>query len=200
MNTDAFEAISNIEDKNGRSILAEDPRKPDSFTLFGRPVEVYDTIVTTDNNETDIMFGDFKRGYRMFDRKAFEFRMTDTGAGAFETDTVKARGISRFDGQRMDKKAIVIVRDVNVENAPESPQGLSAGFAPLALGDAEGLIADAAQTAEALLAEAGTEAQAKLADADVAAGAKLANAEKAASDIIAKAEKEAKVLLAKAQK
>lgn len=114
MNTEAFELISNIEDKNGRGILAEDPRKPDAFTLFGLPVEIYDSIKTDEDHKTDILFGDFKRGYRMFDRKSFEFKLTDTGAGAFETDTVKARGIERFDGQRMDKEAIVVVRGVVV--------------------------------------------------------------------------------------
>ncbi len=114
MNTLVFELLSNIEDKNGRGILAEDPRKPDSFTLFGRPVEVYDSITTDEQGKTLLAFGDFKRGYRMFDRKAFEIKLTDVGAGAFETDTVKARGIERFDGQRMDSEAIVIVRNVDV--------------------------------------------------------------------------------------
>lgn len=112
MNTDAQELIAGIEDKNGRGILCPDPRNEDTFTLFGRPVEIYDTVKTTEEGKTEIAFGDFKRGYRMFARKDFEFKLTDTGAGAFETDTVKARGIERFDGQRMDSEAIVIARNV----------------------------------------------------------------------------------------
>lgn len=51
MNTEAFETLANIEDKNGRGILAEDPRNEDSFLLFGRPVEVYDEIVTDDKQK-----------------------------------------------------------------------------------------------------------------------------------------------------
>jgi HK97 family phage major capsid protein len=114
MNTLGFELLSNIVDGVGRGILAEDPRQPDAYTLFGRPVNIYDTITTAANGRTTIAFGDFNRGYRMFDRKMLEFRLTDTGAGAFETDTVKARGVERFDGQRMDSEAIVIVRNVDV--------------------------------------------------------------------------------------
>ncbi len=113
MNTEAFEVLSNIEDKNGRGILAEDPRKEDSYTLFGRPVEIYDTIQTNDTTKkTEILFGDFIRGYRMFPRKNFEIKMTDIGAGAFETDTVKAIGIERFDGKIMDVGAVIMVTDV----------------------------------------------------------------------------------------
>lgn len=118
MNTEAFNILADIEDKNGRGILAEDPRNRDSFTLFGRPIEVYDTIKTK-ADKTVIMFGDFNRAYRIFDRKGFSFRITDTGAGTFETDTHKARAIIRFDGQRMDKNAIVIVRDVDVSFGEE---------------------------------------------------------------------------------
>ena len=120
MNTTMQEIISNIEDKNGRSILCEDPRNEDNFTLFGRPVEIYDTIKTTEDNTTELAFGDFNRGYRMFPRKNFEFKLTDVGAGAFETDTVKARGIERLDGQRMDTDAIVIVRSIKVGDIAKS--------------------------------------------------------------------------------
>lgn len=51
MNTEAFETLANIEDKNGRGILAEDPRNEDNFLLFGRPVEVYDEIVTDEKTQ-----------------------------------------------------------------------------------------------------------------------------------------------------
>lgn len=84
MNTEAFETLANIEDKNGRGILAEDPRNEDNFLLFGRPVEVYDEILTDDKTQkTHILFGDFKRGYFMFDRQKFEIKSTDVGGDAF---------------------------------------------------------------------------------------------------------------------
>ncbi|WP_144482414.1 phage major capsid protein, partial [Bacillus pumilus] len=82
MNTEAFETLANIEDKNGRGILAEDPRNEDSFLLFGRPVEVYDEIVTDDKQKTHILFGDFKNAYFMFDRQKFEIKSTDIGSDA----------------------------------------------------------------------------------------------------------------------
>ncbi|EFV69558.1 phage-like head protein, partial [Bacillus sp. BT1B_CT2] len=87
MNTEAFETLANIEDKNGRGILAQDPRDEDNFLLFGRPVEVYDEIITDDKTQkTHILFGDFKRGYFMFDRQKFEIKSTDVGGDAFLTD------------------------------------------------------------------------------------------------------------------
>lgn len=114
MNTEAFETLANIEDKNGRGILAADPRNEDSFNLFGRPVQVYDEIVTDENKKTHILFGDFKRGYRMFDRKRFEIKSTDIGADAFLTDQTYFRGIERFDGRVVDPEAAIVVNGVSV--------------------------------------------------------------------------------------
>ncbi|MCY9112077.1 phage major capsid protein [Bacillus atrophaeus] len=111
MNTEAFETIANIEDKNGRGILAVDPRDEDSFLLFGRPVEVYDEVVTDDKQKTNILFGDFKNGYFMFDRQKFEIKSTDVGGDAFLTDQTYFRGIERFDGKVVDPEAAVIVTD-----------------------------------------------------------------------------------------
>lgn len=119
MNTEAFETLANIEDKNGRGILAQDPRDEDNFLLFGRPVEVYDEIITDDKTQkTHILFGDFKRGYFMFDRQKFEIKSTDVGGDAFLTDQTYFRGIERFDGKVVDPEAAVIVTDLVVgENA-----------------------------------------------------------------------------------
>ncbi|APB82552.1 major capsid protein [Bacillus amyloliquefaciens] len=115
MNTEAFETLANIEDKNGRGILAEDPRNEDNFLLFGRPVEVYDEILTDDKTQkTHILFGDFKRGYFMFDRQKFEIKSTDVGGDAFLTDQTYFRGIERFDGKVVDPEAAVIVTDLVV--------------------------------------------------------------------------------------
>ncbi|MCY8488760.1 phage major capsid protein [Bacillus atrophaeus] len=111
MNTEAFETIANIEDKNGRGILAVDPRDEDSFLLFGRPVEVYDEVVTDDKQKTNVLFGDFKNGYFMFDRQKFEIKSTDVGGDAFLTDQTYFRGIERFDGKVVDPEAAVIVTD-----------------------------------------------------------------------------------------
>ncbi|MGQ9028661.1 phage major capsid protein [Bacillus licheniformis] len=125
MNTEAFETLANIEDKNGRGILAQDPRDEDNFLLFGRPVEVYDEIVTDDKTQkTHILFGDFQRGYFMFDRQKFEIKSTDVGVDAFLTDQTYFRGIERFDGKVVDPEAAVIVTDLVVgENAQvETPK------------------------------------------------------------------------------
>ncbi|MFY0147924.1 phage major capsid protein [Bacillus cytotoxicus] len=123
MNTEAFELVSNIEDKNGRGILAPDPREEDLFNLFGRPVEVYDEIHTDDKtNKTHIAFGDFQRAYSMFDRQKFEVKSTDEGGDAFLTDQTYFRGIERFDGKVMDEEAAVIVTDVLVGESATIPE------------------------------------------------------------------------------
>ncbi len=111
MNSDAFVEVGNIKYEDGRSCLQPDPRQKDSYILLGYPVEVYDTI-ETDDGKTVIAFGDFNRAYRMFVRREFGISMTDVGAGAFETDSVKAKGTERFDGKVFDREAIVIIRDV----------------------------------------------------------------------------------------
>lgn len=113
MNSDAFVAISNIKYEDGRSCLQPDPRTADGYTLFGYPVEIFDTIQTdTETNKTVIAFGDFSRAYRIFARRDFGVAFTDVGAGAFETDSVKAKGTERFDGRVFDREAIVVIRDV----------------------------------------------------------------------------------------
>lgn len=113
MNSLAFAAISELKDKNDRSYLQPDPRNAAQYYLLGNLVQVYDAI-ETEESKTVIAFGDFKRAYRMFPRKDFGIAFTDIGAGAFETDSLKAKGIERFDGRIFDREAAVIIRDVPV--------------------------------------------------------------------------------------
>lgn len=113
MNTDAFVEISKLKDNNGRSYLQPDPRQPETYVLLGHHVEVKD-FVRTEEGKTKICFGNYKRAYRMFARKNFGIRFTDIGSNAFDTDTVVARGIERFDGRIMDTEAMVIIKDVAV--------------------------------------------------------------------------------------
>lgn len=113
MNSLAFAEVSNIKYTDGKSCIQPDPRTPDSYQLLGYPIEIYDTI-ETENNKTVIAFGDFDKGYRMFCRRQLGVSFTDIGAGAFESDSIKAKGTERFDGKIFDRSAIIIVRDVPV--------------------------------------------------------------------------------------
>lgn len=113
MNTDAFLSISELKDNNGRSYIQEDPKQDEGYILLGKQIYILDDIETEDN-KTVIMFGDLTKAYRLFDRRNFGIAFTDIGAGAFETDTYRARGIERFDGKIMDNNALVIVRDFAV--------------------------------------------------------------------------------------
>lgn len=114
MNSLAYAAVSNLKYEDGKSPVQPDPRNPDGYMLFGFPIEVMDAVETEDD-KTVIAFGDFKRGYRMFARRNFGISFTDIGAGAFETDSIRAKGIERFDGKIFDREAIVIIREVPVE-------------------------------------------------------------------------------------
>lgn len=113
MNTDVFLVISEIKEDN-RSIIQPDPLHEEQYMLLGRPIVIFDEIKTEDG-KAPLLFGDFDKAYRMFVRKDFGIAFTDVGAGAFESDSVKARGIERFDGKIVDKNALVIVRDISVE-------------------------------------------------------------------------------------
>ncbi len=110
MNSLAFAKISTIKDGDGKSVLQPDPRVRDGYMLLGFPVEIWDSILTDEDNKTVVIFGDTKSAYRMFARKDFGIAFTDIGAGAFETDSVKAKGIERFDGRIFDREALVIIR------------------------------------------------------------------------------------------
>lgn len=113
MNTDAFLLISELKDGNGRSYIQPDPINAEQYILLGSPMYILDDI-ETDENKTVILYGDLKTAYRMFSRQDFGITFTDIGAGAFETDSIRARGIERFDGRIMDNNALVIVRDLSV--------------------------------------------------------------------------------------
>lgn len=124
MNTLATEALLNLKFEDGKPILVQDATKPDTFTLFGYPVEVYDTIKNTENEATsttttEIVFGNFDIGYFMFDRKTLEAKTTDVGGGAFENDTTLTRVIQRFDGKVANEDAIVILANVVVQPLEE---------------------------------------------------------------------------------
>ena len=113
MNTDAFLEISELKDAEGKSYIQPDPTASEQYMLIGSHIYILDDIETEDG-KTVVMYGDLDKAYRMFSRKEFGIAFTDVGAGAFETDTIKARGIERFDGKIMDNEALIIVRDFSV--------------------------------------------------------------------------------------
>ena len=122
MNTDMFNAILELKDGNNRSYLHENPKNEAEYILFNRPVVILDAIETDEENKTILAFGDFKRAYRMFPRREFGISFTDIAAGAWETDSVKAKGTARFDGRVMDRQAAIIIRDM-----PVSPLEVNGG-------------------------------------------------------------------------
>ena len=118
MNDDMFLEISELRDKEGHSYIQPDPKEDEQYRLLGSQIVILNDIETEEGKST-LLYGDFTKAYRMFTRRDFGIAFTDSAAGAFQTDTTKARGIERFDGRIMDNNAAVIAREVPVTAAAD---------------------------------------------------------------------------------
>ncbi len=119
MNTQAQEYYAELKYPDGKYILSPDPKNPDEFIMFGRPVEIRDDILTEDDLgvlKTKVLFGDLKSLYGFFDRKKVSVKITDIGGDAFVTDQILARAIARFDGKILDNRAAVRMDNMIVES------------------------------------------------------------------------------------
>lgn len=110
-NQTGFNELDKMKDSDGNYLLQPDPTKPTQKLLKGRPVKVYpDKVLANDTTKAPIMIGDFKRAITLFDRQLLTIDSTNIGAGAFETNTTKLRGLLRMDVQKFDEKAIVFLQ------------------------------------------------------------------------------------------
>ena len=110
-NQTGFNELDKMKDSDGNYLLQPDPTKPTQKLLKGRPVKVYpDKVLSNDTTKAPIMIGDFKRAITLFDRQLLTIDSTNIGAGAFETNTTKLRGLLRMDVQKFDEKAIVFLQ------------------------------------------------------------------------------------------
>lgn len=115
-NQTGFNELDKMKDSDGNYLLQPDPTKPTQKLLKGRPVKVYpDKVLANDTTKAPIMIGDFKRAITLFDRQLLTIDSTNIGAGAFETNTTKLRGLLRMDVQKFDEKAIVFLQYDTVE-------------------------------------------------------------------------------------
>ena len=110
-NQTGFNELDKMKDTDGNYLLQPDPTKPTQKLLKGRPVKVYpDKVLTNDTTKAPIIIGNFKKAITLFDREMLTIKSTDIGAGAFETNTTKLRGLLRMDAQKFDEKAIVFLQ------------------------------------------------------------------------------------------
>lgn len=116
-NQTGFNELDKMKDTDGNYLLQPDPTKPTQKLLKGRPVKVYpDKVLANDTTKAPVIIGDFKRAITLFDRQLLTIDSTNIGAGAFETNTTKLRGLLRMDAQKFDEKAIVFLQyDTAVE-------------------------------------------------------------------------------------
>lgn len=110
-NQTGFNELDKMKDTDGNYLLQPDPTKPTQKLLKGRPVKVYpDKVLANDTTKAPVIIGDFKRAITLFDRQLLTIDSTNIGAGAFETNSTKVRGLLRMDVQKFDEKAIVFLQ------------------------------------------------------------------------------------------
>lgn len=110
-NQTGFNELDKMKDTDGNYLLQPDPTKPTQKLLKGRPVKVYpDKVLANDTTKAPVIIGDFKRAITLFDRQLLTVDSTNIGAGAFETNSTKVRGLLRMDVQKIDEKAIVFLQ------------------------------------------------------------------------------------------
>lgn len=110
-NQTGFNELDKMKDIDGNYLLQPDPTKPTQKLLKGRPVKVYpDKVLANDTTKAPVIIGDFKRAITLFDRQLLTVDSTNIGAGAFETNSTKVRGLLRMDVQKFDEKAIVFLQ------------------------------------------------------------------------------------------
>ncbi|MEA5268958.1 phage major capsid protein [Clostridium perfringens] len=116
VNQDGFNYLDSLEDKTGRPYLQPDPKDSTKYKFLGLPViELPNELLLTTETSIPILLGDTKEAYKYVSDGKYELATTNIGAGAFETNTTKARIIMRMDGDVKDSEALLIL-EVPVES------------------------------------------------------------------------------------
>lgn len=111
VNQDGFNYLDSLEDKQGRPYLQPDPKNSTQHLFLGLPViELLNTTLKTEEDNIPILLGDLKEAYKYFYDGNYELLTTNIGAGAFETNTTKARVITRLDGSEKDVDAVIKIK------------------------------------------------------------------------------------------
>lgn len=108
VNQDGFNYLDTLEDKTGRPYLQPDPKDPTQYRFLGLPVkELPNDLLLSTETVIPVLLGDLKEAYKYFSDGGYELATTNIGAGAFETNTTKARIIMRMDGDIKDPEALL---------------------------------------------------------------------------------------------
>ncbi|TDQ39232.1 phage major capsid protein [Aureibacillus halotolerans] len=110
-NQDGFNFLDSLMDGNGRPLLQPDPTSATNQLLFGKQVVVISNrflqTTGTTTKKAPLIIGDLNETITLFDRQQQSIASTDVGAGAFETNSTKVRGIEREDVRIFDNEAAV---------------------------------------------------------------------------------------------
>ena len=108
VNQDGFNYLDSLEDKTGRPYLQLDPKDSTQYKFLGLPVkELPNDLLLSTESVVPILLGDLKEAYKYVTNGKYELATTNIGAGAFETNTTKARIIMWMDGDVKDSEALL---------------------------------------------------------------------------------------------
>ena len=110
-NQSGFNYLDTLKDNNGQYLLQPNPTNPTQKMIFGKPVAIVSDTYLPNEVDTEtkapIIVGDLKEAVVLFDRQQRSLTSTNIGAGAFETNSTKVRGIERLDIKGWDTAAAV---------------------------------------------------------------------------------------------
>lgn len=107
-NQTGFDWLDKLEDKNGKPILTESLQDPTKKLYKGRRIEVFnDTLIPPVSSKQIFYVGDMTEFISFFDREGVELAMSKEAG--FTKNATLTRAIERFDVQKVDKEAMVLV-------------------------------------------------------------------------------------------
>lgn len=113
-NSDGYDFIDGLEDKNGKPYLQPDVTKASGYVFLGKeivkvPTKFLGEVSEGDINRVPFIIGDLKLLYTMYDRKQMSVESTKIGGDAWRKEKTEVKGVFRFDGQLIDKAAVKIL-------------------------------------------------------------------------------------------
>lgn len=110
LHNDVIAKVNKLKDSTGRYLWQDSLAADKPATLLGRPVLEQNDIPTNLGvglNESEIWFGDLKRGYYVFDLEEMGVEVTTEGAGTFEKHQAAIKVWTMLDGKPALEEAVV---------------------------------------------------------------------------------------------
>ena len=108
-NQSGFNVLDNLEDKNGRPLLHDDPQTGTPKMANGRTVHVIsDKVLKNSEAGAPMYIGDMKQLATLFKRNPMEVASTNIGGDAWRTDSIEMRAIVRMGVSTFDTEAAVL--------------------------------------------------------------------------------------------